>query len=305
VGQTEISGHCYVKNGELDVVDFACAKSRCVGILHNLSDMHQEPLASFGLRLDRVPVVYQRLKLFSQFCVPQAQQLADALDGVTMSQQPHHSVLMQGKYSFVIDIPHQKAAQSRLLVRFITTLIIIVDPANCNFCSSHIVFLRWWEGRCTCMVIWYTWYQSCLVSQWYALGTIPTCRPKQAEGFRCILVKLQKSQWLRIYKVDDSPHIQSQWHSALHSTASNCHNTWCSRSVPPVAVSTSSPVLHSYLWSSLRSFPIPWPCLLPFHCKLLFHILFYTTYYHFPTVALLIHCLVVISWALVSVLPIV
>jgi hypothetical protein len=47
---------------------------------------------------------------------------------------------------------------------------------------------------------------------WYALGTIPTRRPKQAEGFWCILVKLQKSRQLsvynkmmtlRIYKVDD------------------------------------------------------------------------------------------------------
>jgi hypothetical protein len=60
MGQTEISGRCYVKNGELDVVDFACAKSCCVGILHNLSDMRRKPSASFGLHVDRVPVAYQR-----------------------------------------------------------------------------------------------------------------------------------------------------------------------------------------------------------------------------------------------------
>jgi hypothetical protein len=48
MGQTEISGHCYVKNGELDVVDFACAKSRCVGILYNLSDMRRKPSACVG-----------------------------------------------------------------------------------------------------------------------------------------------------------------------------------------------------------------------------------------------------------------
>jgi hypothetical protein len=60
VGQTEIPGRCYIKNGELDVVDFACAKSRRVDILHNLSDMHRKPLAGFGLHLDRVPVAYQR-----------------------------------------------------------------------------------------------------------------------------------------------------------------------------------------------------------------------------------------------------
>jgi hypothetical protein len=59
----------------------------------------------------------------------------------------------------------------------------------------------------------------------YALGTIPTHRPKQAEGFRCILVKLQKCWWLpRIYKADDSSHIQTRRLSALHSTASNAHN---------------------------------------------------------------------------------
>jgi hypothetical protein len=64
------------------------------------------------------------------------------------------------------------------------------------------------------------------------------------------------------------------------------------------------PMLHSYLWSSSRSFPIPWPCLLPFHCKSSFHILFYTAYYCLLTVALHINCLVGISRALTSVLPV-
>jgi hypothetical protein len=59
MGQIEISRHCYVKNGELDVVDFACVKSRRVGILHNLSDMRQKPSAGFGLCVDRVSVAYQ------------------------------------------------------------------------------------------------------------------------------------------------------------------------------------------------------------------------------------------------------
>jgi hypothetical protein len=44
----------------LDVVDFACAKSRRVGILHNLSDMYRKASAGFGLCLDRVPVAYHR-----------------------------------------------------------------------------------------------------------------------------------------------------------------------------------------------------------------------------------------------------
>jgi hypothetical protein len=55
------------KNGEVYVVDFACAKScrvylyagsRC--LLHNLTDMRRKPLACISLCVDRVPVVYQR-----------------------------------------------------------------------------------------------------------------------------------------------------------------------------------------------------------------------------------------------------
>jgi hypothetical protein len=51
---------CYVKNGEWDVVDFACAKSGRVSILHNLSDMRRKPSAGFGLCVDRVPVAYHQ-----------------------------------------------------------------------------------------------------------------------------------------------------------------------------------------------------------------------------------------------------
>jgi hypothetical protein len=64
VGQTEISWHCnglMCKNREKYVVDFACAKSHRVIILHKLTDMHQKLLASFGLHVDRVPVACQRL----------------------------------------------------------------------------------------------------------------------------------------------------------------------------------------------------------------------------------------------------
>jgi hypothetical protein len=60
MGQTEISGRCYVKNGELDVVDSACAKSRCIGILHNLTNIRRKVSAGFGLHLDRVPVAYHQ-----------------------------------------------------------------------------------------------------------------------------------------------------------------------------------------------------------------------------------------------------
>jgi hypothetical protein len=44
---------------------------------------------------------------------------------------------------------------------------------------------------------------------------------------------------------------------------------------------------------------------LPFHCKSLFHISFYTASHHFPIVSWLIHCLIVISQALVSIIPII
>jgi hypothetical protein len=60
MGQTEISRHCYGKNGEWNVVDFACAKGHRVGILYNLSNMRRKPSAGFGLCLDRVPVAYNR-----------------------------------------------------------------------------------------------------------------------------------------------------------------------------------------------------------------------------------------------------
>jgi hypothetical protein len=58
MGQTAISGRCYGKNGEYNVVDFGCAKSRHVGILHTLSNMCRKLSAGFGLHVDRVPVVY-------------------------------------------------------------------------------------------------------------------------------------------------------------------------------------------------------------------------------------------------------
>jgi hypothetical protein len=44
---------------------------------------------------------------------------------------------------------------------------------------------------------------------------------------------------------------------------------------------------------------------LPFYCKSLFHISFYTTSLHFHVISWLIHCLVVISRALTSIIPII
>jgi hypothetical protein len=115
---------------------------------------------------------------------------------------------------------------------------------------------------------------------WYATGTLSMHRPKPAKASRCISVKLCS---------DDSSHMQSQQQF---------------QSVLSIIVYTLIPYTTTYLWSSLRSFPIPWPCSLPFHCKSSFSILFNTTYFCLITIALLIHCLVVIFQAIVSVLPI-
>jgi hypothetical protein len=101
----------------------------------------------------------------------------------------------------------------------------------------------------------------------------------------------------------DTSHMQSRRQNPLHSYASNSCNTQRSRSLLPIIVYTLIPYDTTYLWSSLRSFPILWPCSLPFHCKSSFYILFNTAYFQSLTVALLIRCPVVISWAFAPVIP--
>jgi hypothetical protein len=67
VGQTEVSRRCYglmCKNGEWIIIDFACAKSHHVGILHNLTDMCRKLSAFISLCMDRVPVAYHRVLCF-------------------------------------------------------------------------------------------------------------------------------------------------------------------------------------------------------------------------------------------------
>jgi hypothetical protein len=110
---------------------------------------------------------------------------------------------------------------------------------------------------------------------WYDLDTIPMCRLKQAKGFRCILVKLCKSWWLPAYKKPMTLctyKLINIWLSIL------THRSLATPGVLGLSCLLLSlplfPMLLSYLWSSLRSFPIPWPCLLLFHCKSSFHILF-------------------------------
>jgi hypothetical protein len=139
---------------------------------------------------------------------------------------------------------------------------------------------------------------------WYVIGTISTHRPKQAEGFRHISVKLCKANDFPYTKANNSPHIQTQLFT-LHSNTSNPHNAWCSRSVPPITVST---LVFYATYLSLIIFKIilhPMTLLIAFPLQVIIFILFYTTYYHLLTVTLLICCLIVISQAPMPILPIV
>jgi hypothetical protein len=62
MGQTEITGRCdglMPKNGEHNVVVFLYGVSR--RLLINLTDLCWKPLASFGLRMDAVPMAYHHM----------------------------------------------------------------------------------------------------------------------------------------------------------------------------------------------------------------------------------------------------
>jgi hypothetical protein len=142
--------------------------------------------------------------------------------------------------------------------------------------------------------------------QWYAIGTISMYRPKQAEGFRCISIKVCRSWQLSMYKKPTTLHTYELIDFLLsiltHQSLTIPGVLGLSHLLPSLPL---FPMLHTCLWSSLRSFPIPWPCLLSFHCKSSFHILFYTAYFCLLTVTLPICCLVVISRALAFILPII
>jgi hypothetical protein len=142
--------------------------------------------------------------------------------------------------------------------------------------------------------------------RWYDSGTIPMCMPKQAKGFWHISVKLQECWQLPAYKMTTTLHTYKLVDFLVSILT---HQTVATPGVLGLSCLLLSlplfPMLPPYLWSSLRSFPIPWSCLLPFHCKSSFHTLFHIAYFRLLTVTLFIHCLVVISWALTSILPVV
>jgi hypothetical protein len=90
-------------------------------------------------------------------------------------------------------------------------------------------------------------------------------QPKLSDAYRSSYAECRRN---------NSSHTQSRRHFTLHSCTSNSNNTWRSRSVLSIIVYTLVSYDTTYLWSSLRSFPILWPCSLPFHCKWSFYIVF-------------------------------
>jgi hypothetical protein len=149
-------------------------------------------------------------------------------------------------------------------------------------------------------------YMHNLTHWWYDSGTVPMHRLMQAKAFWRILVKLCKSWWLPVYKKMMTLYtyklVDFLVSILMHQTIATPSVLGLSHLLPSLPLFS---MLHAYLWSSLRSFSIPWPCLLPFHCKSSLYILFYISYFHLLTIILLIHCLVVIFQAIMSVLPIV
>jgi hypothetical protein len=107
-----------------------------------------------------------------------------------------------------------------------------------------------------------------------------------------------------IQKADDSPQIQTRRLFTLHSNASNPHNAQCSQSVLPVTVSTLVSYVTFLSLIIFKIIPHPMILLIAFPLKVIIPYS-YTAYYRLLTVTLLIHCLVVISRALASILPVI
>jgi hypothetical protein len=85
-----------------------------------------------------------------------------------------------------------------------------------------------------------------LTDWWYDLGTIPMHRPMQAEGFRCISVKLQqKPMTYRIQNADDSQHVQSRRHYCKGTSVCFLTSYILSYSPPVHMYSPSSPLYYS------------------------------------------------------------
>jgi hypothetical protein len=113
--------------------------------------------------------------------------------------------------------------------------------------------------------------------QWYDSGNIATHRPRQADAFWCISVKLCRRRRLPVYRNMTTLRtckVDNIFLSILtHQTVAMPGDLGLSHLKLSLPL---SPMIPTYLWSSLRSFPIPWPCSLPFHCKSSFCIFFYT-----------------------------
>jgi hypothetical protein len=121
--------------------------------------------------------------------------------------------------------------------------------------------------------------------------------------------KVSNTYWSSYRKADDSSHNTNPTTLCIHTKSPfyRIKPSKCPVFLVCPACYRPSPVscVNSYLWSCLRLFPIPWPCLLLFHCKSLFHIVCYTMSHCLPIISLLICCLIVISRALMSIIPII
>jgi hypothetical protein len=86
---------------------------------------------------------------------------------------------------------------------------------------------------------------------------------------------MQKPMTSRVQKADDPLHIQSQQHYTLHSMASNPHNAWCSRSVPPITVSTLVSYATSLSLINFKIIPHPMTLLTAFPVQVILYLILY------------------------------
>jgi hypothetical protein len=119
--------------------------------------------------------------------------------------------------------------------------------------------VAWWPTGCGCgltmgMGMGMLKCTGRLPVQWYAIGTLSTYRPMQAEGFQCISVKLCKSWWLPAYKKLTTLHTYKLVDFLLSILT---HQSLTMPSVLSLSCLFPSlplfSMLHTYLWSSLRS----------------------------------------------------
>jgi hypothetical protein len=96
---------------------------------------------------------------------------------------------------------------------------------------------------------------------------------------------MQKPSTSCIQKADNSLHIQTRRHFALHSNASIPHNAQCSQSVPPITISTLVSYVTYLSLIIVKIIPHPMTLLIAFPLQviipyLILYCLFSLTYCH-------------------------